>query len=234
MAEPAITQDEQRLKQRAMRRLTMALTLIAVAIVALALLDRYNASLKKTEPVLVPPPEAPAPLAQPSAKQSSPPPPSSAEQPLTPPRPPPPVVENQQLPSPPPEHASPDSSAKKPAAQPGPENPAAPTEKPAAARPEQKSVPPAAASKAAAQAGAPSPSEPTTSTKGFIVQVGVFTSAANARTLQNKLAEKGIPTYTETRVVVGPFKDRAEAEAVTRQLKDLGVNGAVIAPPSPQ
>ena len=65
MAEPAITQDEQRLKQRAMRRLAMALTLIAVAIVALALLDRYNASLKKTEPVLGPPPEPPAPLAQP-------------------------------------------------------------------------------------------------------------------------------------------------------------------------
>ena len=234
MAEPAITQDEQRLKQRAMRRLAMALTLIAVAIVALALLDRYNASLKKTEPVLAPPPESPAPLAQPPVKQSSPPSPSSAAQPVTPPRPPPPVVENQQAPAPPPGHATPDYSAKKPAAQPGHGNPASPSETPAAPLPEQKSVPPAAASKPVAQAAAPTPSEPTASSKGFIVQVGVFMSAANARTLQNKLAEKGIPTHTETRVVVGPFKDRAEAEAVIRQLKELGVSGVVVAPPSPQ
>ena len=68
--------------------------------------------------------------------------------------------------------------------------------------------------------------------KGFIVQVGVFMSAANARQLQNKLAEKGIPTHTETRVVVGPFKDRAEAEAVIRQLKELGVAAVVAGPPA--
>ena len=71
-------------------------------------------------------------------------------------------------------------------------------------------------------------------TKGFIVQVGVFMSAANARALQNKLAEKGIPTHTETRVVVGPFKDRTEAEAVIRQLKDLGASGVVVPPPGAQ
>jgi hypothetical protein len=48
MAEPAITQDEHGLKQRAMRRLAIALTVIAAAIVALAVLDRYNSVPKKT------------------------------------------------------------------------------------------------------------------------------------------------------------------------------------------
>ena len=73
-----------------------------------------------------------------------------------------------------------------------------------------------------------------TAGKGFIVQAGVFTSAANARTLQNKLAEKGILTHTETRVVVGPFKDRTQAEAVIRQLKELGVSAVVAPPPGAQ
>ena len=59
-------------------------------------------------------------------------------------------------------------------------------------------------------------------------------SAANARALQNKLADRGIPTHTETRVVVGPFKDRAEADAVIRQLKELGTSAVVVPPPGPQ
>jgi DedD protein len=66
------------------------------------------------------------------------------------------------------------------------------------------------------------------------VQVGVFMSAANAKALEKKLAEKGIPTHTETRVVVGPFKDRSEAEAVIRDLKEMGVAGVVVAPPVAQ
>jgi cell division septation protein DedD len=55
-------------------------------------------------------------------------------------------------------------------------------------------------------------------------------SAGNARALQSKLADKGIPTHTETRVVVGPFKDRAEAESVIGQLKEMGLGGVVVAP----
>src|ERR1700712_1629376 len=55
MAEPGIVQDEQKLKQRAMRRLAIALTFIALAIAGLAILDRYNASLKKPEMPTKPP-----------------------------------------------------------------------------------------------------------------------------------------------------------------------------------
>jgi len=251
MAEPAITQDEQRLKQRAMRRLAIALTLIAAAIVALALLDRYNASLRKSEPVSAPPRETPEVLPRPPTATPSTPPPSSEEQAKRPPSPPPPVVSNQELPSEP-SPATPEPAEKKPTAPTTPAKTPASAERPAATAPEQKAAPtvaqkaapapeqktaPAPEQKAAPSSptakpsAAPAPSEAAASSKGFLVQVGVFMSAANARKLQEKLAEKGIPTHTETRIVVGPFKDRAEADAVTRQLKEMGMDGVVIAPP---
>jgi DedD protein len=249
MAEPAITQDEQRLKQRAMRRLAIALTLIAAAIVALALLDRYNASLRKSEPVSAPPRETPQVLPRPPTATPSTPPPSSEEQAKRPPPPPPPVVSNQELPSEP-SPATPESAEKKPAAPTTPAKPPTSAERPTAPAPDQKTAPavaqkPAPApeqklaplsptAKPSAPSAAPTPSETTPSNKGFLVQVGVFMSAANARKLQEKLAEKGIPTHTETRIVVGPFKDRAEADAVTRQLKEMGMDGVVIAPPGTQ
>jgi DedD protein len=236
MAEPAITQDEQSLKQRAMRRLAIALALIAAAIVALALLDRYNASLKKSEPVLVPPRAAPAPPAPapPPTAAPEPSPPSAAEESKRPP-PPPPVVSNQELPAPPApapapaRPAAPESIAKNAPATHGAEKPAAP------AVAEQKPVAPTAQKPAAPAAPTRSAQPPTAAPptgRGFIVQVGVFMSGNNARALQNKLAEKGIPTYTETRVLVGPFNDRAEAEAVVRQIKDLGLEGVVVPPPA--
>jgi DedD protein len=132
---------------------------------------------------------------------------------------------------------APEAAGKKAPATPGTEKPASSAAKPAPpavaeqkpAAPAQKSVP--------GQAPAPSaqpPAEAAPVSKGFIVQVGVFMSGNNARTLQKKLAESGIPTYTETRVLVGPFNDRAEAEAVVRQLKEMGLGGVVVAPPGTQ
>ncbi|OIQ86585.1 cell division protein FtsN [mine drainage metagenome] len=51
----------------------------------------------------------------------------------------------------------------------------------------------------------------------------------NAKQLQAKLAEHGIPSHTETRVQIGPFKTRAEADQAKEKLKTLGISG-VIAP----
>jgi cell division protein FtsN len=97
----------------------------------------------------------------------------------------------------------------------------APVEKATSARPAPtESTPAPAVAKPAEQPSA----------KGFVVQVGVFATPDHARALQAKLAEKGIQSSIETRVVVGPFKDRAEADAVTKQLKELGLQGVVIAP----
>jgi len=66
--------------------------------------------------------------------------------------------------------------------------------------------------------------------KAYVVQVGVFTSPANAQTLQQKLLKAGIPAHTETRVQLGPFQDRREAETALAKVKKLGVNAVLVAP----
>ena len=66
--------------------------------------------------------------------------------------------------------------------------------------------------------------------KAYVVQVGVFMSPANAQTLQQKLLKAGIPAHTETRVQLGPFEDRREAETALAKVNKLGVNAVLIAP----
>lgn len=76
------------------------------------------------------------------------------------------------------------------------------------------------------------PAAPTTKTampKAYEVQLGVFSDMENAKQLQAKLAENGIPSHTETRVQIGPFKTRAEADQARAKLKALGIS-SVIAP----
>jgi len=260
MAQPEIAQDEQRLKQRAMRRLAIALVLIAAAIAGLAILDRYNAALRKPEVpatppeprVLAKPPPVPAPTPVPEQKE---------EQPPPPPPPPPPVVSNQALPpeealpatrprpAPPPgptsQSAAPTSQSPAPSTQP-PAAPLAtaptpPTPAPSSPPAAQQSAAPRAApqstpSPPAAKPGEPAaakPAQPPTAAepaaqRGFVVQVGIFTSPQNARALEKSLAAKGIRARIETRVVVGPFQDRAEADAVVAQLKEMGLQGMVL------
>lgn len=65
--------------------------------------------------------------------------------------------------------------------------------------------------------------------KAFEVQLGVFSDMENAKQLQAKLAEHGIPSHTETRVQVGPFKTRAEAEQARAKLKALGISAVIAA-----
>lgn len=66
--------------------------------------------------------------------------------------------------------------------------------------------------------------------KAYVVQVGVFMSPANARALQQQLVKAGIPAHTETRVQLGPFQDRREAETALAKVKKLGVNAVLVAP----
>lgn len=77
---------------------------------------------------------------------------------------------------------------------------------------------------ALAQPPHPLPSAP----KSFEVQLGVFTDLDNAKHLQTKLAQQGIPSHTETRVQIGPFKSRMEAERAKAKLKALGISAVVL------
>lgn len=64
----------------------------------------------------------------------------------------------------------------------------------------------------------------------YVVQVGVFMSPANAQALQQQLVQAGIPAHTETRVQLGPFQNRREAETALAKVKKLGVNAVLVAP----
>ena len=65
---------------------------------------------------------------------------------------------------------------------------------------------------------------------GFLLQAGVFTSPQRAEDLHAKLTLSGVPSTLETRVQVGPFKTRQEAEAAQEKLKQLGVDTLLVPP----
>ena len=64
--------------------------------------------------------------------------------------------------------------------------------------------------------------------KNYEVQLGVFTDMENAKQLQAKLTQNGIPSHSETRVQVGPFANKAEADAAKEKLKALGIGAVVV------
>ena len=65
---------------------------------------------------------------------------------------------------------------------------------------------------------------------GYALQAGVFSDPRRAEELNARLVLEGIPSTIEARVQVGPFKSRAEAEAVREKMKAMGVD-AVLLPP---
>ena len=61
-----------------------------------------------------------------------------------------------------------------------------------------------------------------------MVQVGVFMSPANAQALQKQLQAPAFPRTLETRVQLGPFKDKREAETALASVKKLGINAVLV------
>lgn len=69
---------------------------------------------------------------------------------------------------------------------------------------------------------------PATSAGGhFVVQLGVFSNPNRAEELVRHLKEKGIRASTETRVHVGPFMNRQEAEKAQAEMRRLGLEGVI-------
>lgn len=94
--------------------------------------------------------------------------------------------------------------------------------------PEQKAVA-AAPAKAVEAPLLQKPVVETAPPKGYVVQLGLFSNPDNALQLQKRLAEHGIKSYTETRLHVGPFQTKAEADEAQARIRALGIN-AVLAP----
>jgi DedD protein len=76
-------------------------------------------------------------------------------------------------------------------------------------------------------ASSPPPPPAATTPKDFVVQLGVFSDPANALALTHRLAKAGIAAHTETRVQLGPFKSRVEAEQAAAKLKGMGLSPVI-------
>lgn len=222
------------------KRLLIAILIVLAAGGALPL---YHALTAEPKPSANPPPAAPAVAegriapASPQTDAATPPPPVVAGTPIPlapPPPPPPPVAAAPISPPPPPPPAKPKTEP------PPPPPPEAATKAPPPAPPPQPAsivppmAPPPAAQKPAVAAPpppvfappppiAPAP-PPSHASVGYQVQLGLFSNLDNAARLVEKLQRQGITVKTETRVHVGPFQSRAEAEEAMTKLKELGLS----------
>lgn len=76
-------------------------------------------------------------------------------------------------------------------------------------------------------------------TKGFFVNAGLFAQPDNARNTLAKLKAAGLPAFSQelqtpqgprTRVRVGPFANRAQAEAAIKKIRALKLDAALVKP----
>ena len=81
-------------------------------------------------------------------------------------------------------------------------------------------------------------SEPAAASLRFVVQAGAYSEPGALREARQKVEKLGLKTYTQviesdsgkrTRVRVGPFATRQEAEAVAAKVKAAGVQASVLA-----
>ena len=77
---------------------------------------------------------------------------------------------------------------------------------------------------------APVPSAPPRLFSGYALQAGVFSDPRRAEELQARLMQEGVPVTIESRVQVGPFKTKAEAEAARSKLTALGIETVLLPP----
>ena len=64
--------------------------------------------------------------------------------------------------------------------------------------------------------------------KTYLVQVGIFNSPANAQALQKQLQRAGIQAHLETRVQLGPFKDKHDADKALARARKLGIDAVLV------
>lgn len=236
----ALSDDEAQLRRRARRRLIGAVTLVTIMVVTLPMVLDGEPKQSGQDIVINIPPQTsgnefsskivPVPE-QPIAKQAQEPAPVLA--PTAPSAPQPQLMAKKAETQPAgieekkPEVPPAAQSAK--AEEPGGKKPAAaavePQPKPKEAAPQDKRKDEKSA--AAKQDGGP-----------YVVQLGAFANAANAKERQAKLTALKIKFYTETvktpsgdklRVRAGPYATRQEAERVQAKLKASGIQDGVVA-----
>ena len=246
------------MRRRARHRLIGAAVLVLVGVVGFPLLfDTQPRPIpvdipieipdrNKVAPLVVPAPVADAPAAKPAAPATPEPAPTAAAQ-----RPAPSrtaaangLAEGEELvpsarpaPAKPTPAPAPAAAAAKPAVKHDAKPPAAPAPSPA---PEPK--PARADDSARARAllegrSTEAPAAAGAEEARFIVQVGAFADAEKAREARTKVERAGLKTYTQvvdtkdgkrTRVRVGPFTNRAEADKAAARIKALDLSASVL------
>lgn len=202
-------------RTRARRRLAGALVLLVIAVVGFPIVfETQPRPLPVDTPILVPPSPAAARQEPPAASPRAP-----AVRPVTQA-----VVE------------SPAETAVEPAASaPSPPplsavQPVVIAERPAPAA-SASAAPPVVAAAASAQASVAAAGR-------FVVQVGAFTDPATLRAARAKVEKLGLKTYTQvvsneagprTRVRLGPYATRDEADAAAARLKRAGLPANILA-----
>lgn len=240
MAQP-VTDDELQLRKRARRRLVGAIVLVLLVVVFLPMaLDNKPRPLSKNVDIQVPAIDSldkKLPDSGSAAGSAVPAPPTASavperSAPLEPPPEPPPVAPVEAkpaMPAPEPEPAKPapaPDTAKKP--------------EPVARKPDPPRKPePVPVKSPATKAGRPEAprSVAPLEAQGYVVQLGAFTNAANAKQLYQKVRAARVPAYLETvrapdgektRVRAGPFPDEAAADKARQKMLQSGlVKGAL-------
>jgi DedD protein len=225
MATKSITDEEIQLRKRARRRLVGAVALVLIMVVFLPMvLDSEPKPLDQDVAIRIPSRDADGfeskivPVEKPAASPTATPEPAAV------------VAEPSAAPA---------------VAEPAPVAPPA-EKKPIEKEPEPKQVSKAAPTTSVKESASVAKAEPKVEAKAdtkkaepFVVQLGAFSNAANAKQLQAKLSSNGIKSYTETlktasgtqiRVRAGPFPTREAAERAKDKLKSLGLSNGVVMP----
>jgi DedD protein len=202
----AISDEELQLKKRARRRLVGAVALVLLIVVFLPMvLDSEPRPLNQDIAITIPP------IPKPESIQQNPAPAISS----TPAPPSPPRVAGMPAPAPA-DQSEPVPSVEAKADLPN-NVPVRPEAKPVQKPVQKHEINPAPASHAAGE-------------ESFVVQLGAFSNAANAKALQKKLQDNKFKAYTElvknaggdrTRVRVGPYPTREAAEKARDRLKAM-------------
>ena len=233
--------DVAEIKHKLAKRMAFAGAMIVALLGGLALFDHYSA---QPEPEVVAPPQftEPVPVAKKMVTQ-----PVTPAEPVAPPEVAPAEPEVTSAPvdknapridtPPPPEVAARPSVPRTPGAPAravstshaaAPSTPAQVAE--ASAAPVATTPDASARAESAAPAPAVVPPAPPRLFSGYALQAGVFSDPRRAEELQARLMHEGISATIESRVQVGPFKTRAEAEAARSKLTALGIDTVLLPP----
>lgn len=66
---------------------------------------------------------------------------------------------------------------------------------------------------------------------GYLVQLGVFTDTENAEKMRQKLAADGYPAHLQSRVLLGPYPDKAAAQRAQEKIRRERRLDGMIMPP---